>query len=386
MAFTLDNFVRSILAVDAAIGDTSLVVALAAPPLRDPPAASADAPGILILQDQPTAPTKIEIVTYTGVSIVGTQVTLSGVTRGLEGTSAQAWPAGTQIFSGSTAAVLAQFALKAALATVATSGSYNDLADQPALGTAAAKDVGVADGVAPLGSDAKISTTFLPASVIGQVSYQGSWDASAGSAPTATPSKGWYYIVTVAGSTNLGGITDWKVGDWAIYDGTQWDKVDNTDAVSSVAGLVGVISIASLQAAIGSAFATAAQGAKADAALPAVGGVSIGPFVVKADGSTNTALSFQNASGALQAQLGSPETAGRLCAQGQVGDVVLRFVATNGILRLADTAGNQSIALDSIGQFWRRPANGGSVVLQPRVFVQSVDPGAAAADGDLWFW
>jgi len=121
MAFTLDNFVRSILAVDAAIGDTSLVVALAAPPLRDPPAPSAGAPGILILQDQPTAPTKIEIVTYTGVSIVGTQVTLTGVTRGLEGTSPQAWPAGTQTFSGTTVAVLAQFATAAALAAVAAS-------------------------------------------------------------------------------------------------------------------------------------------------------------------------------------------------------------------------------------------------------------------------
>ena len=134
MAFTLDNFVRSILAVDAAIGDNSLVVALAAPPLRDPPAASADAPGILILQDQPTAPTKIEIVTYTGVSIVGTQVTLTGVTRGLEGTSPQAWPAGTQTFSGTTVAVLAQFATAAALTAVAASipTSPSDIGAQPA--------------------------------------------------------------------------------------------------------------------------------------------------------------------------------------------------------------------------------------------------------------
>lgn len=107
MAFSLDNFVRSNLAVDAAAGDTSLVIALAAPPLRDPPAASESAPGIMILQDQPTAPTKIEIVTYTGVSIVGTQVTLTGVTRGLEGTAAQAWTTGTPTFAGNTAAVMA---------------------------------------------------------------------------------------------------------------------------------------------------------------------------------------------------------------------------------------------------------------------------------------
>src|SRR5690348_8171761 len=150
MSFTLDNFVRSILAVDAAVGDTSLVVALAAPPLRDPPAASADAPGILILQDQPTAPTKIEIVTYTGVSIAGTQVTLTGVTRGLEGTTAQAWTAGTQTFSGSTAAVLAQFALAANL------------------GTAAAKDVGYF-ATAAQGATAE---SALQPSDVGSAAYQ----------------------------------------------------------------------------------------------------------------------------------------------------------------------------------------------------------------------
>ena len=109
---------------------------------------------------------------------------------------------------------------------------------------------GVALGVAPLGSDAKIDTAYLPASVVGQVEYKGTWNASAGTAPSATPEKGWYYIVTVAGSTSLSGITDWNVGDWAIYSGTAWNKVDNTDAVSSVAGLTGVISGASLKTAL----------------------------------------------------------------------------------------------------------------------------------------
>jgi putative flippase GtrA len=104
----------------------------------------------------------------------------------------------------------------------------------------AASSVGAANGVAPLASDGKISTTYLPSSVLGQVAYQGTWDASAG-APTATPSKGWYYVVTVAGSTNLSGITDWKVGDWAIYNGTAWDKVDNTDAIASWNGRTGAV-------------------------------------------------------------------------------------------------------------------------------------------------
>ena len=79
----------------------------------------------------------------------------------------------------------------------------------------------------------------------GGVTYQGTWNASTNT-PTLTSSvgtKGYYYIVDVAGSTNLNGITDWKVGDWAIFNGSTWDKVDNTDAVSSVNGFTGAVSL-----------------------------------------------------------------------------------------------------------------------------------------------
>jgi hypothetical protein len=47
--------------------------------------------------------------------------------------------------------------------------------------------------------------------------------------------------VDVAGTTNLDGITDWQIGDWAIFNGTVWQKVDNTDAVTSVNGQVGTV-------------------------------------------------------------------------------------------------------------------------------------------------
>jgi hypothetical protein len=50
-------------------------------------------------------------------------------------------------------------------------------------------------------------------------------------------------VVSVAGSTNLNGITDWLVGDWAVYNGTAWQKVDNTDAVTSVNGFTGAVSL-----------------------------------------------------------------------------------------------------------------------------------------------
>lgn len=129
-------------------------------------------------------------------------------------------------------------------AATSTQGAVADTALQPG-------DIGVANLVAPLGADAKVPVAYLPAAVVGQVDYQGTWAANTGSPPSTTPKKGWYYIVTVAGATDLDGVTDWEVGDWAIYNGATWNKVDNTDAVSSVAGLTGAITSASLKTSMG---------------------------------------------------------------------------------------------------------------------------------------
>ena len=79
----------------------------------------------------------------------------------------------------------------------------------------------------------------------GGVTYQGTWDASINS-PALTSSvgtKGYYYVVSVAGSTNLNGVTSWNLGDWAIFNGSTWEKVDNTDAVVSVNGFTGAVSL-----------------------------------------------------------------------------------------------------------------------------------------------
>lgn len=75
--------------------------------------------------------------------------------------------------------------------------------------------------------------------------YKGAWDASTNT-PTlvsSTGTSGWYYVVSVAGSTNLDGITDWQVGDWAVFNGTVWQKIDQTNSVSSVNGQTGVVSL-----------------------------------------------------------------------------------------------------------------------------------------------
>jgi hypothetical protein len=111
------------------------------------------------------------------------------------------------------------------------------------LGTAAVLNSGVAGGVATLDGSGTVPTSQLPGAVLGGLNYQGTWNASTNTPTLAssTGSKGYYYVVSVAGSTNLDGITDWKIGDWAVYDGSAWQKVDNTDAVSSVNGFTGAV-------------------------------------------------------------------------------------------------------------------------------------------------
>ena len=86
-------------------------------------------------------------------------------------------------------------------------------------------------------------TALSWASVTGVLSYQGTWNASTNS-PTLTSSSGtngYYYVVATAGSTSLNGITDWQIGDWLIFNGSTWQKLDQTNLVTSVAGKTGAV-------------------------------------------------------------------------------------------------------------------------------------------------
>jgi hypothetical protein len=123
---------------------------------------------------------------------------------------------------------------------VVTGGSMSGVTISDYVATATK---GVANGVASLDGSGTVPIAQLPAAVLGALSYQGTWNASTNT-PTLTSSvgtKGYYYVVNIAGSTNLNGITDWQVGDWAVYNGTAWQKIDNTDAVTSVNGYTGTV-------------------------------------------------------------------------------------------------------------------------------------------------
>lgn len=58
--------------------------------------------------------------------------------------------------------------------------------------------------------------------------FEGSWNASTNSPDLTaiTPNVGQFWIVSVAGNTSLGGITNWGVGDWALYDGSAWQRIE----------------------------------------------------------------------------------------------------------------------------------------------------------------
>ena len=72
------------------------------------------------------------------------------------------------------------------------------------------------------------------------LTYEGTWNASTNT-PTLTSGQGvsgHFYIVNVAGNTNLDGNNDWRVGDWAVFfdaggAGTAgWQKIDNTSVLT----------------------------------------------------------------------------------------------------------------------------------------------------------
>ena len=110
-------------------------------------------------------------------------------------------------------------------------------------GSAALLNAGVAFGAATLDAGGTVPLSQLPASIQGGVSYQGTWNAAT-NVPTIVSSvgtQGYYYVVAVAGSTNINGIADWNVGDWIIFNGSTWQKIDNTDAVTSVNGYTGTV-------------------------------------------------------------------------------------------------------------------------------------------------
>lgn len=73
-----------------------------------------------------------------------------------------------------------------------------------------------------------LKTVSSITNALGALNFKGTWDANANSPALASSvgTKGDYYVVGTAGSTNLNGISNWGVGDWATYNGSVWQRVE----------------------------------------------------------------------------------------------------------------------------------------------------------------
>ena len=128
-------------------------------------------------------------------------------------------------------------------------GSGNSTSIRTVAGTGAFvpfSSVGAASGVASLNASGQIPAAQLPASITGAMAYQGVWNASTNTPALASGvgTKGYFYKVSVAGTTVIDGNAAWNVGDIITFDGTTWDKIDGpAEAVTTVAGRVGAITL-----------------------------------------------------------------------------------------------------------------------------------------------
>lgn len=97
----------------------------------------------------------------------------------------------------------------------------------------------VGNTVAPLDANKKVPIANLPDSVLGNLQYQGTFNPADGY-PSDTPSKGQYWVAQGQGTING---QEYLTGDWIIYNGVEWEYLDNSGCVQSVNGQQGVVTI-----------------------------------------------------------------------------------------------------------------------------------------------
>lgn len=134
--------------------------------------------------------------------------------------------------SETTATTKAGEATTAASTASAAKTASEAARDKASLWANAAMDVVVESGA----YSAKHWAQKAQAAVTGTLKYKGTWDATAAFPSSAV--LGDFYKVVVAGTK---GSIDYAVGDQIIFNGTDWDKVDNTEQVISVAGRTGAV-------------------------------------------------------------------------------------------------------------------------------------------------
>jgi len=179
-----------------------------------------------------TIPTTSLSGTITNAQLANSSFTINGTSISLGGTS--------------TITAVAPYALT--IGTGLSGTSYNGSSAV----TVAIASTGVSAGtygsalaIPQITVNAQGQITSITTNASGATTYQGTWNAATNT-PTLTSSvgtNGYYYVVSTAGTTSLNGINLWSVGDWAVFNGSVWEKVlgSSSEAFNSitVTGLTG---------------------------------------------------------------------------------------------------------------------------------------------------
>ncbi len=100
-----------------------------------------------------------------------------------------------------------------------------------------------ADVALPAAVTAEITSAI--AALLGGVTWKGTYNATTNTPTLANGvgTKGWYYVVAVAGTQNFGaGNIEFALQDWVIYNGTIWEKVDNSEVSAYIQTISGFVS------------------------------------------------------------------------------------------------------------------------------------------------